>query len=297
VSVEVESQSGCPSVQEREAEDDKGSIEYPRRKMKKWRLHRRWDRAARLLGEGSMKDLFDSHVIVFGLGGVGSFTAESLARTGLGKLTLVDFDQVCGTNSNRQLHCMKGTYGKYKSDLMAERCHLINPECEVVGRRAFYRDRTSEDLLADEPDFVVDAIDNVTAKVHLLRTCLEREIPVVSCMGAAGKLDPTAIEVADLSGTHTDPLARSVRKIMREHGVDTDEHVGIHCVFSTEHRHEPQPLSYDGAGGFMCICPNKDNNLHDCEERNLIEGTASFVTGTAGLVAASVVVRELTGHA
>ena len=244
-----------------------------------------------------MRTLADAHVMVFGLGGVGSFTAESLARTGLGKLTLVDFDRVCGTNANRQLHTMKGTYGKYKSDLMAERCSLINPECTVVGRRAFYREQTSEKLLlAERPDFVVDAIDNVTAKIHLLMTCLEHDIPVVSCMGAAGKLDPTAIKVADLSETHTDPLARSVRKILRQRGVETSGAIGIPTVFSTEARHEPQELSYDGTAGFVCICPTKDNNLHACEHRNLVEGTVSFVTGTFGLVAAGVVVRELTGR-
>lgn len=285
----------CPGVRENDAEDDKGTVEYPARPMAEWRLHRRWDRAGRLLGEESMRTLADAHVAVMGLGGVGSFTAESLARTGFGKLTLVDFDRVCGTNTNRQLHCMKGTYGKYKSDLMAERCSLISPETTVVGRRAFYREQTSEALLADRPDFVVDAIDNVTAKIHLLMTCLELGIPVVSCMGAAGKLDPTAIEVADLSETHTDPLSRAVRKIMRQQGVDTTKHVGIPTVFSTEPRHEPQELSYDGTAGFVCICPTKDNNLHACEHRNLIEGTVSFVTGTFGLVAASVVVRQLTG--
>lgn len=288
----------CPGtrVTDVEREDDKGTVEYPARKMKEWRLHRRWDRAGRLLGEDGMRDLSQAHVMVFGLGGVGSFTAESLARTGLGKLTLVDFDRVCGTNANRQLHCMKGTYGKYKSDLMAQRCSLINPECTVIGRRAFYHEDTSDSFLDQEPDFVVDAIDNVTAKLHLLKTCKERGIRVVSCMGAAGKLDPTAVQVADLSETQVDPLARAVRRGMRDrYDWDPTAFAGIPAVFSTEHRHEPQELSYDGTAGFMCICPTKDNNLHSCEHRNLIEGTASFVTGTFGLVAASVVVRELTG--
>lgn len=291
--------ASCPGSRvTTDEEDDKGTIEYPARQMKEWRLHRRWDRAGRLLGEPAMKRLSDAHVVVFGLGGVGSFTAESLARTGLGRLTLVDFDRVCGTNANRQLHTMRGTYGKYKSDLMAERCSAINPECTVVGRRAFYHDRTSDDLLAHEPDYVVDAIDNITAKVHLLLTCRERGIPVVSCMGAAGKLDPTRVMVDDLARTQTDPLARAVRKILREKGLDFDPErpLGIPAVYSTEPRHDPQPLSYDGTAGFMCICPTKDNKLHSCEERNLIEGTASFVTGTFGLVAASVVVRDLTGR-
>ncbi len=290
--------TGCSALKGEEAQiDDAGTVVYPARAMREWKLHRRWDRAGRLLGEVAMRKLYDSHVMVFGMGGVGSFTAESLARSGLGKLTLVDFDKVCGTNVNRQLHAMKGTFGKFKVDLMAERCSLINPEAEIVGRRAFYREQTSEGLLGEEPDFVVDAIDNVTAKVHLLTTCLSRGIPVVSCMGAAGKVDPTQIAVTDLNQTHTDPLARAVRKILRERGiVDGQEEVGIPAVFSTERRHEPQTLSYDGTAGFRCICPTKDNDLHSCEERNLIEGTMSFVTGTVGLMAAGVVVRRLIGE-
>ncbi|MFU8807072.1 MAG: ThiF family adenylyltransferase, partial [Bradymonadaceae bacterium] len=146
------------------------------------------------------------------------------------------------------------------------------------------------------PDFVIDAIDNVSAKVHLLQSCLERGIPVVSCMGAAGKVDPSMIKVEDLNKTHTDPLARAVRKIMRERGLAEDgTTVGIDCIFSTEKRHEPQGLSYDGTAGFRCICPTKGNDLHSCEDRNLIEGTMSFVTGTFGLMAAGLVVRHLTG--
>lgn len=290
--------ASCPGSRvDRQAEDDHGTVEFEGREMRNgWRLHRRWDRAGRLVGEDAMKALYDAHVVVFGLGGVGSFTAESLARSGVGKLTLVDFDRVCGTNTNRQLHAMKGTFGKYKADLLAERCSLINPEATIVGRRAFYHEPTSEDLL-EGVDFVVDAIDNVTAKLHLLTTCLKRDIDCVSCMGAAGKLDPTKIKIADISQTHGDPLARSVRKLLRQnYDIDTSEPLGIDAIFSDEQRHEPQPLSYDGTAGFRCICPTKDNNLHSCEDRNLIEGTMSFVTGTFGLMAASVVVRSITGR-
>lgn len=290
--------ASCPGSRvDRDQEDDHGSVAYDGREMRNgWRLHRRWDRAGRLLGEEAMKSLYDTHVVVFGLGGVGSFTAESLARTGIGKLTLVDFDRVCGTNTNRQLHAMKGTFGKYKSDLLAERCSLINPEATVIGRRAFYHEPTAEGLLEDA-DFVVDAIDNVTAKLHLLASCLERGIPCVSSMGAAGKLDPTRIKVADITETHGDPLARSVRKLLRRnYGIDMSEPIGIQAVFSDEQRQEPQPLSYDGTAGFQCICPTKDNNLHSCEDRNLIEGTVSFVTGAFGLMAAGAVVRSITGR-
>ncbi len=280
---------------ERNAKDDAGTLVFEGRAMEAWKLHRRWDRAGRLLGEDAMRSLYDAHVMVFGLGGVGSFTAESLARSGVGKLTLADFDRVCGTNTNRQLHAMKGTFGKFKSDLMAERCSLINPEGTVIGRRAFYHASTSEEFFSDRPDFVVDAIDNVTAKVHLLKTCLELGIPVVSSMGAAGKVDPTQIRLADLNDTHGDPLARSMRKIMRQQEIiPASGPTGIMCVYSPEPRNMPRSLSYDGTEGFKCICPTKGNDLNSCDQKNLVEGTVSFVTGVFGMMAASVVVRAIS---
>ncbi len=286
---------GRGMLTERNQKDDAGTLVFEGRSMESWALHRRWDRAGRLLGEDAMRSMYGAHVMIFGLGGVGSYTAESIARSGVGKLTVVDFDRVCGTNTNRQLQAMKGTFGKFKSDLTAERCSLINPEGTIIGRRAFYHAETSEEFLSQKPDFVVDAIDNVTAKVHLLKRCLELGFPVVSSMGAAGKVDPTKISIADLAETHGDPLARSMRKIMRSQGIiKASGPTGITCVYSPEQRHMPRSLSYDGTEGFKCICPTKDNELNSCDQKNLIEGTMSFVTGVFGMMAASVVVRSIS---
>ncbi|MBH23437.1 MAG: tRNA threonylcarbamoyladenosine dehydratase [Myxococcales bacterium] len=264
-----------------------------------WKLHRRWDRAARLFGEEAMERLAHASVTIMGLGGVGSFAAEGLIRAGVGRLVLVDFDDVCVTNVNRQLHAMKGAYSKPKCDLMAERMRRINPAAEIVPVKAFYNQDTSEALLADEPDFVVDAIDNFTAKLHLLARCLELGLPVVSSMGAAGKMDPTQIKIADISDTYGDPMARSMRKLLRQkHGLGRNqEATGIPAVFSPEARTPPQELSYDAASnGFLCVCPSRANDFHSCDSRNLIDGSAGFVTSVFGMVASSVVVRRLTGH-
>jgi tRNA A37 threonylcarbamoyladenosine dehydratase len=264
-----------------------------------FKLHRRFDRAARLFGEPGMERLWNARVKVFGLGGVGSWAAESLARSGVGHLTLVDFDSVCATNVNRQLHAMKGTIGKSKVELMAERCRLINPDAEVVAEPHFYNAETSAQLLPPgEPvDVVIDAIDNMKAKLHLLATCVERGIPVVSSMGAAGRLDPTQVRVAELFETYNDPFAKDVRKLLRlKHGIDTSVPCGIKVVFSPERRSNPEPLSYDHGTGFLCVCPGKENDFHTCDHRTRIDGTAGFVTGAFGLVAASAVVRTLIGR-
>ena len=237
-----------------------------------------------------------ARVFVIGVGGVGSFAAESLARTGVGELSLIDFDDVCVTNANRQLHTLRGTIGKPKVEVMAERLRLVNPAATITPVPRFYSAESSEELLEPAPDFVVDAIDNLTAKAHLVATCLRRGIPIVSSMGAAARLDPTLIRVADLAHTRRDPFARALRKILRkEHGFSRDEaaEFGVPAVYSEETPREPEVLSYDSAQGFVCVCPNKSNGMHTCDHRSRIDGSASFVTGAFGLAAASVVVRAL----
>ena len=151
-------------------------------------------------------------------------------------------------------------------------------------------------MLSPRPDFVIDAIDNVTAKLHLLATCLKQGIPVVSVAGAGAKIDPTMVQVADLSKTRVDPLARVVRRELSRRGFDTTKHVGLPVVFSEERAIDPDAPSWD-AEGFRCICPHAEDSPHQCEKRNVIYGTASFVTATFGHVAASVVVKELTAEA
>ncbi|MEC8191370.1 MAG: ThiF family adenylyltransferase, partial [Myxococcota bacterium] len=149
-----------------------------------YKLHRRFDRMGRLVGDRAMRQLFDARVTVVGLGGVGSFAAEALARSGIGHLTLIDFDLVCVTNANRQLQAMRGTVGKPKATVLAERLRLINPQATIKAVPLFYEARLADKLLPPETDFVVDAIDNVNAKCHLLAACRDRAIPVVCSTGA-----------------------------------------------------------------------------------------------------------------
>jgi len=263
------------------------------------RTHRRFDRAARLVGEPGLHALMRSRVLVIGMGGVGSFAAESLARSAVGELVLVDFDDVCVTNANRQLHALRGNIGKPKVEVMAERLRRVNPAGTITPVARFYEAETSDALLAGRVDYVVDAIDNLTAKAHLVATCLARGVPLVSSMGAAARLDPTAIRVADLADTRRDPFARALRKILRrEHGLamQPGEPVGVPAVYSEETPREPAVISYDSDEGFLCVCPNKDNGKHTCGHRSRIDGSASFVTGAFGLAAASVVVRAITAR-
>lgn len=264
-----------------------------------YKLHRRFDRMARLTGDDGMSALMNSFVIVFGIGGVGSFTAEALVRSGIGRIRIVDFDDVCVTNTNRQLHAMKGNIGKPKVELMAERLRRINPLAKVEAVKLFYQAETSEDLLEGEPDFVVDAIDQFTAKCHLIATCKQREIPLVCSMGAAGRWDPTKIEVVDLNKTKNCRMAVNVRKILREkHAFPRGRAAwGISAVYSTEFVQPPRDLAYDAGTGFVCVCPQGENGLLTCDRRARIDGSASFVTGAFGLAAAAVVVRKLTEKA
>lgn len=259
-----------------------------------YRLHRRFDRMGRLFGDAAMERLFGAHVLVVGLGGVGSFAAESLSRSGIGRLTLCDFDRVCVTNSNRQLQALRGNIGKLKAKVLAERLQAINPQAVLTPLPRFYDAVTCDEILANSPDFVVDAIDNVTAKCHLLATCVRRGIPVVSATGASGRLDPTQVRIADLAETRIDPLAQEVRHVLRKkYDFPTDHPFGIPAVFSLEHPQHPVELHYDEGLGFQCVCPGGKNDHHSCDERRLIYGTASFVTGTFGLSCASVVIRRL----
>ena len=261
-----------------------------------YRLHRRFDRMARLTGFEGMQRLHHAHVMVIGLGGVGSHAAESLIRSGIGKISLVDFDMVCVTNSNRQLQAMRGNVGKLKSNVLKERLTLVNPQATIKSIPLFYDERTSDMLLKGKkrPDIVIDAIDNVTAKCHLLATCRTENIPVICSTGASGRWDPTKVESADLSKTKVDPLASTVRKILRrDYGFPKYAKWNIPSVFSTEALQDPHVLPYDKRGEFQCVCPNGENAYHNCEERHVIWGTAGFVTGVFGMTCASLVIQEL----
>ncbi|MCC6808970.1 MAG: tRNA threonylcarbamoyladenosine dehydratase [Deltaproteobacteria bacterium] len=261
-----------------------------------YKLHRRFDRMGRLVGDASMERLFATRVMVVGLGGVGSFATEALVRSGIGKLDLVDFDKVCVTNTNRQLQAMKGTIGKQKAQILADRAQLINPQADVTPIAKFYDKDTSEALLASKPDFIVDCIDNITAKCHLLANARAHGIRVVSAMGAAGRMDPLQVKIADLSETKVDPFADAIRRILyKKYDFPYKTRWDIPAVYSMEPPREPIELHYDNGEGFRCVCPGGKNDQHSCEERRVIYGTSSFVTGVFGMVLASVVVRAVTG--
>jgi tRNA threonylcarbamoyladenosine dehydratase len=266
----------------------------PLDKETSYRLHRRFDRIGRLVGDAAMERLLGAHVMVVGLGGVGSFAVEALARSGVGTLSLVDFDRVCVTNTNRQLQAVATAVAKPKATMLAERVKAINPQATPHAVPLFYSQKTCDEILGRKPDFVVDAIDNVTAKCHLLATCKERGLNIVTSTGASGRMDPTQLRVVDLSETAIDPLADAVRRTLRQkYDFPPKGAFGIPAVYSTEPPAMPHDLHYDGGEGFRCVCPGGANDVHSCEERRVIYGTAGFVTGAFGLACASVVVRAL----
>jgi tRNA threonylcarbamoyladenosine dehydratase len=238
----------------------------------------RFGGVARLYGATGLQRLLQASVCVIGIGGVGSWAAEALARSGVGHLTLVDLDDVCISNINRQLHALDGSIGRPKVEVMAERIRAINPACEIRTVAAFFTETTAEEILERRFDFVLDAIDQAANKSLLIARCRQKEIPIISVGGAGGRRDPTAIEVADLSQTSHDALLRKVRQNLRDdYGFARDPKMpfGVPCVFSTE----PAAAPAEGcAGGLTC-----DNGY----------GTASFVTGTFGLVAAAYVVSKI----
>lgn len=259
-----------------------------------YRLHRRFDRMGRLVGDRAMERLIRSHVMIFGLGGVGSWAAESIVRSGVGCVTIIDFDEICITNSNRQLHALAGLVGQKKADIMAERLRKVNPQARIDAITKFYNADSSDEIFSARPDFVIDAIDHITSKCHLLARCRKDAIPAISSTGSGGRIDPTRIRVADLAETESDPLAKSVRRILREqYEFPREGQFGIAAVYSDEPYSKPRELSYDGGKGFKCLCTQGDNPYFTCDNRNLILGNASFVTGAFGFACASFAVRKL----
>lgn len=182
------------------------------------------------IGEQGLAKLKNSTVAVLGIGGVGAMAAEALARSGIGRIVMIDKDTVDITNVNRQIHALTTTIGQKKAELMRERIALINPECDAIALNMFYTDETYEKLFAYELDYVVDASDTISYKIHLIKECLKRDIPMISSMGAANKMDPSRFEIADISATSVDPIARVIRQRLRKDGI----HKGVKVVFSKE---------------------------------------------------------------
>ncbi|MCC0781545.1 tRNA threonylcarbamoyladenosine dehydratase [Clostridioides sp. ES-S-0108-01] len=228
-------------------------------------------RTSFLVGDDGIEKLNNSNVIVFGVGGVGSFTVEALARAGVGKITIVDFDDVDITNINRQIPALHSTVGRYKVDVMEERILDINPNINIKKIRSLYNKDTSDEILTERYDYVVDAIDMVSSKIHLIETCEKKGLKVISSMGMGNKLDPTKIVVTDIHKTSTCPLAKVMRKELRDRGIKK-----LKVVYSTE---QPIELKKKVMNG-----------------RKVTPGSVSFVPSVGGLVIASVIVNELLGQ-
>lgn len=249
---------------------------------------------ARLYGAAAAARLARAHVLVVGLGGVGSWAVEALARSGVGRLTLVDLDDICESNVNRQLHALEGTIGRGKAEVLAERVRAIHPGCAVRTAAEFFTEATAERLLAPAPDAVVDAIDVVRNKALLLAQCHRRGLPAVTCGGAGGRRDPTRLRTADLAEATHDRLLGEVRRVLRrEHALPAaPAALGLRAVFSTEPPVFPQP---DGGVGATCRRTGAGGAPRlDCDAGY---GTAAFVTGAFGLAAAAETVRLLTAGA
>ena len=250
----------------------------------------RFGGVGRLFGAASLARLQAAHVAVLGLGGVGSWVVEGLARSGVGALTLVDLDDVCVTNVNRQLPALDGQIGRPKVTVLAERIRLINPECQVECAHEFFTESTASRLLAEAFDYVVDAVDRMSHKALVIAGCRDRGLPVLSIGAAGGRRDATRIHAGDI-GEASDELLRQVRKkLRRDHGFSAGAHrgitrMGVPCVWSSE------PPVFPWADGTCGAVPEPGSNLKlDCETGF---GTAAFVTGAFGLVAAGEVVRRL----
>ncbi|MGO1296921.1 MAG: tRNA cyclic N6-threonylcarbamoyladenosine(37) synthase TcdA [Vibrio sp.] len=243
----------------------------------------------RLYGYEEVDILRAAHVCVIGIGGVGSWAVEALARTGVGELTLIDMDDVCVTNINRQIHAMSGTVGQSKIEVMAERVKRINPDCQVNLIDDFINAENQHDYLNRGYDYVLDAIDSVQAKAALLAYCRSNKIKVVTTGGAGGQIDPTQIKVADLTKTIQDPLAKKLKdRLRRFHNFPTNpaRKFGIDCVFSTEQ------LKYPQADGSVCgtKATAEGPKRMDCASGF---GAATMVTASFGFVAASRIVDKL----
>jgi tRNA A37 threonylcarbamoyladenosine dehydratase len=245
-----------------------------------------FSRTQLLFGKEAMEKLALSRVAVFGIGGVGGYTVEALARSGVGAIDLIDDDRVCLTNINRQILATRKTVGKYKVDVAAERIADINPACKVTCHKTFYMPDTASQFDFSEYNYVVDAIDTVTGKIAIIENAKKAGVPVISCMGAGNKVDPTAFVVTDIYKTSVCPLARVMRRELKKRGVDS-----LKVVYSKEEAIRPfedEEISCRN----HCICP--PGTVRKCTARRDIPGSNAFVPSVAGLIVAGEVIKDLT---
>lgn len=244
-----------------------------------------FSRTELLFGKEAMVKLQNSRVAVFGIGGVGGYVCEALVRSGVYHFDLIDDDQVCLTNLNRQIIATRKTVGQYKVDVMCERILEINPDADVSVHKCFFLPENADEFPFEEYDYVVDAVDTVTAKIELVMKAQEKGVPIISSMGAGNKLDPSAFKVADIYKTRVDPLARVMRREMKKRGVKK-----LKVVYSEE---DPKRPIEDMAVSCRnnCICP--PGAQHKCTERRDIPGSTAFVPSVAGLIIAGEVIKDL----
>lgn len=239
-----------------------------------------------LIGKDGIDKLRNSKVVIFGVGGVGSYTVEALARAGVGTIIIVDDDNVCLTNLNRQIHATYKTISQPKVEVMKERILSVNNKCNVIIHQTFVLEDNIKDIIPDDCDYVVDAIDTVTAKIALAVYCEKRDIRLISCMGTGNKFDPTAFKIADIYDTKVCPLAKVMRYELKKRGVKK-----LKVVYSEE-----KPIKPDDTDVITCktgcICTG---GTKKCAKKRQIPGSISFVPPVAGMIAASAVVRDIVG--
>jgi len=246
-----------------------------------------FSRTQLLYGVDAMQKLASSRVAVFGIGGVGGYVVEALARSGVGAMDLIDDDKVCLTNINRQIFATRKTVGKYKVDVAEERIHDINPDCAVMTYRTFFLPETQDQFNFGEYDYVVDAIDTVAGKIAIIEKAKQAGVPVISSMGAGNKIDPSRFEVADIYKTSICPLAKVMRRELRKRGIDS-----LKVVYSKEEPRRPlEDMSISCRQ--HCICP--PGTARKCTERRDIPGSTAFVPSVVGLIIAGEVINDLTG--
>ena len=245
-----------------------------------------FSRFAMLIGEEGIEKLKKSSVIVFGVGGVGSYVVESLARSGIGKITMVDFDEISESNINRQIHALKSTVGKSKIEIMKERILDINPECEVILKKKFVFENVSEIFEEDDKiyDFAVDAIDVIYSKVAIIEYCMKNNIKIISSMGFGNKMHPEKIELATIEQTSVCPMARAMRRILKKKGIK-----GLTVVYSRE-----IPLKPDKSDLYVSEEPTEFRENNELPNK-ITPGSNAFVPGTAGLIISAYVIRKLLG--
>lgn len=253
-------------------------------------------RTAMLLGENAVERLNNCRVAVFGVGGVGGYVCEALARSGVGKLDLIDMDRVNLSNINRQIIALTSTVGKYKTEVMKERIHDINPEAEVIVHNCFYLPETKQEFNFNQYDYVVDAVDTVTAKLSLVMECQEYNVPIISSMGAGNKLEPTGFMVADIYDTSVCPLAKVMRKELKARGVKS-----LKVVYSKEKALTPVNVSGDGerVKEYCSENPERDKDEETGADigirKRATPGSIAFVPSVVGLIIASEVIKDLCG--